>query len=105
MKIAFICSNSVKIDATAKKGTEIFNHILLTIHNTVESPYIKEYFSTFEPYKNLYFISASNAQKKLLPGLPYIKTIYHGIEHDQFTFDPSGGESISGWDEEYLKKD
>ena len=68
--------------------------ILITMHYTHDAEYINKYFSLFKSYKNIYFVSISNAQRKFFPDLNYKATIYHGIETDKFIFNPLGGESI-----------
>lgn len=68
--------------------------ILITLHFTLESEYIKRYFSLFKDLSNVYFISISSAQRNLLPDLNYIKTIHHGIDVNNFKFNPKGGEKI-----------
>lgn len=68
--------------------------ILITMHYTHDTEYINKYFSLFKSYKNIYFVSISNAQRKFFPDLNYKATIYHGIETDKFKFNPLGGESI-----------
>ncbi len=68
--------------------------ILITLHYTQEAEYIDKYFSLFSNYKNVSFVSISNAQRKFFPDLNYAGTIYHGIETELFKFDPKGGESI-----------
>ena len=68
--------------------------ILITLHYTQEAEYIDKYFSLFSNYKNISFVSISNAQRKFFPDLNYAGTIYHGIETELFKLDPKGGESI-----------
>ncbi len=68
--------------------------ILITMHYTHNTEYINKYFSFFKSYKNIYFVSVSNTQRKFFPDLNYKATIHHGIETDKFIFNPLGGESI-----------
>lgn len=68
--------------------------ILITLHHTQVAEYINKYFSLFARLKNVSFISVSNAQRDFFPNLNYVTTIYHGIETEQFKFNPKGGESI-----------
>lgn len=68
--------------------------IVITIHYIYDLPYLKKYFSLFKNLKNIYFVSVSDAQRKILPDINYIKTIYHGIEEDKFTFSETGGEDL-----------
>ena len=69
--------------------------VLITFHNTVEAKYVKKYFSLYKKFKNVSFISASNAQRKLLPGINYAATIYHGIDIKKWKFSETGGENIN----------
>lgn len=68
--------------------------VLITLHYTQEAEYIDKYFSLFSNYKNVSFVSISNAQRKFFPDLNYAETIYHGIETEKFRFDQQGGNSI-----------
>ncbi|HVU80237.1 MAG TPA: glycosyltransferase [Candidatus Paceibacterota bacterium] len=68
--------------------------IIVTLHNIADRDFTRKYFSIFAGYKNVYFVSTSVYQRKLLPALQYIDTIYHGIDTEQFAFDPAGGEDI-----------
>ena len=69
--------------------------ILITLHYTIEEGYAKKYFDLFKNIPNVFFVSATNSQRKLLPDLNYVATIYHGIDvYNNFKFDPVGGECI-----------
>lgn len=68
--------------------------ILITLHATWDSPYSREYFSLFKNQENILFVSISNAQRKILPDLNYIQTIYNGVDEGVFSFNPKGGDSI-----------
>lgn len=68
--------------------------ILITIHHTLNADYMRRYFSLFRKTQNVFFISASNAQRKILPDLNYLATIYHGVDPGIFSFNKKGGESI-----------
>lgn len=68
--------------------------ILITLHNINDEDFTRKYFSFFKNRKNVYFISASNYQRKILPELNYAETIYHGIDVEQFAFDQKGGDNI-----------
>jgi len=60
--------------------------IVITLHHLVNKEYVKKYFSLFKQNKNIFFISASNAQRRLLPDLNYAATIYHGIDVGLFQY-------------------
>lgn len=68
--------------------------IVITLHHLINKGFVKKYFSLFKQNKNVFFISASNAQRRLLPGLRCAATIYHGIDAGVFQYHPKGGESI-----------
>lgn len=68
--------------------------ILITLHHLVDAEFSRKYFSLFKKYHNVFFISASNTQRKFLPDLNYLTTIYHGIDTSLFPFYREGGESI-----------
>ncbi|MCR4324764.1 MAG: glycosyltransferase [Candidatus Curtissbacteria bacterium] len=68
--------------------------MLITIHHILDAEYIRKYFSLYKQSPNVFFISASNAQRKLLPSLNYLTAIYHGIDTKVFQFNSTGGESI-----------
>ncbi len=55
---------------------------LFTIHENFV-PQLKPVISSF---KEANLISISNAQRKQLPGLNYVATIYHGVNPEQFPF-------------------
>lgn len=69
--------------------------ILVTLHGNLTESYLKKYFALFPHMKNVYFISISNSQRKPLPNINYIKTIYHGVDtKKEFVFNPVGDKSM-----------
>lgn len=68
--------------------------VLITLHNIINEDFTRKYFSFYKDKKNVFFISASEYQRKILPKLNYLQTIYHGIDVEQFAFDPKGGDNI-----------
>lgn len=68
--------------------------ILITIHNVRHTDYMRKFFSLFQDNRNVCFISASEAQRKLMPALPFINTVYHGVDPEAFAFNEKGGESM-----------
>lgn len=68
--------------------------MLITIHHILNTDYMRRFFAFWKDSPNIFFISASNAQRKLFPDLPYLETIYHGVDTSVFAFDPNGGKSI-----------
>jgi len=65
--------------------------ILITMHGTSFEPYTQKFYLLFKNLENVFFISISNYQRKPLPFLNYIRTIYHGINIKLFAFNPIGG--------------
>lgn len=46
-------------------------------------------------FKNTqYYVSISNAQRKAMPDLNYINTIYHGLDLDDYPYGKEGGDSL-----------
>ncbi len=69
--------------------------IIVTMHGTIETNNNKKYLSLFRNFKNIYYVSVSNAQRAPIPDLNYIETIYHGVDTKGiWIFDPAGGETI-----------
>lgn len=68
--------------------------ILITLHHIINADFTRKYFSYFKNKKNIFFVSTSNYQRKILPKLNYIDTIHHGVETEKFSFNPKGGNSI-----------
>ena len=68
--------------------------IVITIHHILDTDYMRKFFSLYKKSSNVFFISASNAQRKLLPNLNYLSTIYHGVDPKVFSFNGSGGGNI-----------
>ncbi|MFA5076114.1 MAG: glycosyltransferase [Patescibacteria group bacterium] len=68
--------------------------ILVTLHHIINEDFTRKYFSIFKNNKNVFFVSVSNYQRKILPSLNYIETIYHGVDTKKFGFNPRGGKSI-----------
>lgn len=59
--------------------------ILITLHSRLDDSKTKKYLSLFEN-KNIYFVPISNYQRNTLKNLNYVKTIYHGINLDDYEF-------------------
>lgn len=68
--------------------------ILITLHGSFETIYKDKYFPLFNQLKNVFFISISNNQRRLLPYLNYYQTIYHGVNTNFFGFDEKGGDLL-----------
>lgn len=70
---------------------------VVTVHDELTNPYLKKLFSIyFKPNKgykrpdNFFFVSISDAQRQPLPELPWIRTVYHGVDLDDFEFQEKG---------------
>jgi len=59
--------------------------VVYTLHNPTD-PIYREVFEMYMT-PNQFFISISNNQRHAAPDLPYIDTVYNGIETDLFTFE------------------
>jgi glycosyltransferase involved in cell wall biosynthesis len=70
--------------------------VLITMHGSLYEKSVQKYMTIFPKMSsNPFFVSISNAQRKPIPSLNYIKTIYHGVNIDSmFTFEPMGGDTI-----------
>ena len=68
--------------------------ILITIHNVRREVRLGRFFAHYRNSPNVHYISASNAQRRLLPDLDYIATIYHGVDSGLFGFNEHGGSSL-----------
>ncbi|MEX0649764.1 MAG: glycosyltransferase family 4 protein [Candidatus Andersenbacteria bacterium] len=64
-----------------------------TLHTDLSRPAEQAILQTPEAQKTC-FISISDAQRKSLPRLPYLRTIYHGIPIDEFPFREERGEYL-----------
>lgn len=70
--------------------------IIITMHGPTIYPFQKKLFSIYKN-QNFYtaqFVSICNFQRKGLPYLPYIRTVYHGIDAKKFSFNPIGGKQM-----------
>ena len=64
--------------------TSFFNcPVLTTLHGPLDPPYKKFVYGRF---KNYPFVSISNSQRKPLPSLNYVATVYNGIDLNQLNF-------------------
>ncbi len=68
--------------------------IVITLHNVFNEDFTRKYFSFFKDNKNVFFVSLSNYQRKMLPMLQYVDNVYNGIDTKQFDFNPNGGEDM-----------
>lgn len=73
--------------------------VVATIHDTFPHPLgsnaVKLTYKYLDKYYDLHFISVSNAQRKPLPNINYVATIYHGIDIKKFAFKEGPGEYLA----------
>lgn len=62
-------------------NNQLKDPVVTTLHNPVPA-YLDKV------YAKQYFVSISNSQRKLSPGLHYAATVYNGINIDKFEFNP-----------------
>ena len=68
--------------------------ILITLHGTHNS-FAKKFYPLFKDLRNIYYVSISDSQRKALPNLNYVRTIYHGIDlKTAFKFSIKGSDQI-----------
>lgn len=63
---------------------------LISIHSPIDE-HIKPFLSEF---KNLQYISFSYAQRKLMPELNWVANIYHGVDSNLFSFNPTAKDYV-----------
>jgi len=68
--------------------------IVLTMHGSGREPYLAKLYAQYQDISNVYFVTISNYQKKALPYLNHIKTIYHGIDINNFSFNEVGNKQM-----------
>lgn len=66
--------------------------LLTTLHGQLQIPDIAYAFESFE---NCAYVSISNSQRPPLSHLPWVSTIYHGIDVDQFQFYEDPGKYLA----------
>lgn len=59
--------------------------LLTTLHGAA---WVRAAHPVFKAYKDLPFVSLSNAERQLLPELNYVATVYNGIRVEDFPFEP-----------------
>lgn len=69
--------------------------IIVTMHGPLDESYTNKYFSQYKNLNNIYYVSISNAQRKPMSYLNFIRTIYHGIDtKHNFLFNHTGGKEM-----------
>lgn len=59
--------------------------VVITLHCIYNNPHLRQAYQRYGQKAN--FVTISNFQQSTLPGLNYIKTIYHGIELKNYPFE------------------
>jgi len=65
---------------------------LTTLHGRLD---IKDIVQLYEEFKDIPFVSISNAQRKPLPWLNWVGTVYHGLPKDLYKFFPRHGKYLA----------
>ena len=68
--------------------------VLITLHSRLEGNLTKKIYDLYRQTKNLHLISISNSQRKPLPYLNFVKTIYHGIDIEELSFSDKSDDFI-----------
>lgn len=65
--------------------------LLTTLHGAA---WVRAAHAIFKAYKDLPFVSLSNAERQLLPELNYVATVHNGIRLEDFPFEPEKEEYL-----------
>ncbi len=65
--------------------------LLTTLHGAA---WVRAAHPIFKAYKDLPFVSLSNAERQLLPELNYVATVHNGIRLEDFPFEPEKAEYL-----------
>ncbi|MBI2074602.1 MAG: glycosyltransferase [Candidatus Levybacteria bacterium] len=68
--------------------------LLVTLYHPTDVEYAKKYLNLFKDCKNIFFVVPTNRQREMIPDLPYVATIPHGINTGDFKFYSKGGLSM-----------
>lgn len=66
--------------------------VLSTLHGRLDSPDIS---AAFFSYPKARFISISDSQRRPMPGLPWVRTIHHGMDFERLAFSEKPGEYLA----------
>lgn len=67
---------------------------LITLHSRLEGKLVKKIYELYQEQKNLFLVSISNTQRKPLPHLNFVKTIYHGINLNEINYNENNADFI-----------
>ena len=74
---------------------KIDSNCVFTLHSVGSIPEIEKIvMPQFNTKKNNYFVSISNYQRKTFPAISFAKTVYNGIDMNEFKFNELGGENL-----------
>ena len=65
--------------------------VVFTLHNPLTDAHVQANALAHKDLKNVFFISISNNQRKPLPDLNYLATIYHGLEMEKIAWSAKPG--------------
>jgi len=68
--------------------------IVVTLHSSLDNNKVKKFLQLYKDTPNVFFVPISNHQKSLLKDLNYTKTVYHGIDLNEFEFSQVQSEEI-----------
>jgi glycosyltransferase involved in cell wall biosynthesis len=66
--------------------------VVTTLHMPLSAP---NEAAIFQRYRDLPYVSISNNQRRDLPDLRFAKTIYNGVDTEEFTFSADGGDYLA----------
>jgi glycosyltransferase involved in cell wall biosynthesis len=69
--------------------------VLITLHHLIDEDFTRRHFDLYTHHNHLFFVSASMAQRQIVPQLNYIANIPHGTDVEaEYEFDATGGEGL-----------
>jgi glycosyltransferase involved in cell wall biosynthesis len=66
--------------------------LVTTLHGRLDLPHIA---AAFESYPNASYVSISDAQRRAMPSLTWLRTIHHGIDAERFEFHARPGKYLA----------
>lgn len=67
---------------------------VVTVHDELTHPFFKKLYPLYKDVDNFFFVSISDSQRKPLPELPWIKTVYNGVNLKDFEFREERGDYL-----------
>lgn len=65
--------------------------VVTTLHGPLTVPYYRKMFGLLPPHP---FVSISDSQRRPMPDLNFVGTVYNGIDCDRFDFNPAPGDYV-----------